>query len=42
MGTNVIHNRTIGEYTVIGSGPTVLHDIGSNVVAYGTPARVVR
>ncbi|MBS4218995.1 acetyltransferase [Bacillus sp. FJAT-49711] len=42
IGANVIHNRTIGVHTVIGAGSTVLHDFDSYVVAYGTPARVIR
>ncbi|MEH7226708.1 acetyltransferase [Bacillus sp. JJ1566] len=42
MGANVIHNRTIGEHTIVGAGSTVLNDLASYVVAYGTPARVIR
>jgi hypothetical protein len=32
----------IGDYTVIGAGATVLHDVPDRVVAYGTSAHVVR
>lgn len=42
IGANIIHGRIIGEHTVIGAGSTVLTDIASNSIAYGTPARVVR
>jgi acetyltransferase-like isoleucine patch superfamily enzyme len=38
----VVHGVRIGEHSVIGAGATVLHDIPDHVVAYGTPARVVR
>jgi acetyltransferase-like isoleucine patch superfamily enzyme len=38
----VIHGRAIGVHTVIGAGATVVKDIPDYVVAYGTPARVVR
>lgn len=42
LGAKVIHSLTIGSHTVIGAGSTVIHDIGSNAVAYGTPAKIVR
>jgi sugar O-acyltransferase (sialic acid O-acetyltransferase NeuD family) len=42
LGANIIHGRSIGEHTVIGAGATVLKDIPESVVAYGTPAKVVR
>jgi sugar O-acyltransferase (sialic acid O-acetyltransferase NeuD family) len=42
LGANIIHGKTIGEHTVIGAGSTVLTDIPSYQVAYGTPARVIR
>jgi sugar O-acyltransferase (sialic acid O-acetyltransferase NeuD family) len=42
LGANVIHGRAIGEHAVIGAGSTVLSDISSYSVAYGTPAKVVR
>lgn len=40
MGANVLQKRRIGRNTVIGAGATVVHDIGDNCVAIGTPARV--
>jgi len=42
LGANVIHSIKIGEHTVIGAGATVIRDVGSNVVAYGTPAKIKR
>jgi sugar O-acyltransferase (sialic acid O-acetyltransferase NeuD family) len=42
LGANVIHSRKIGEHTVIGAGATVIDDIKPHVVAFGTPARIIR
>jgi sugar O-acyltransferase (sialic acid O-acetyltransferase NeuD family) len=42
LGANVIHNVKVGSHTVVGAGATAVSDLPSNVVAYGTPARVVR
>lgn len=42
IGAKVSHGVAIGRHTVIGAGSTVLTDIGDQVVAYGTPARVIR
>jgi sugar O-acyltransferase (sialic acid O-acetyltransferase NeuD family) len=42
LGANIIHGVKIGRHTVVGAGATVLNDLPSQVVAYGTPARVVR
>jgi sugar O-acyltransferase (sialic acid O-acetyltransferase NeuD family) len=42
LGANVIHRVAIGEHTVVGAGALVLDDLPPNVVAYGSPARVVR
>jgi sugar O-acyltransferase (sialic acid O-acetyltransferase NeuD family) len=42
LGSSVIHSIKISEHTVIGAGSTVLHDIESPVIAYGTPAKVIR
>lgn len=33
---------TIGDNTVIGAGSVVTKDIPANVVAYGTPCKVIR
>jgi sugar O-acyltransferase (sialic acid O-acetyltransferase NeuD family) len=42
LGACVIHGIRIGAHTVVGAGATVLSDIPDHVVAYGSPARVVR
>jgi sugar O-acyltransferase (sialic acid O-acetyltransferase NeuD family) len=42
IGATVSNSLCIGPHSVIGAGATVLEDIGSHVVAYGTPAKVVR
>ncbi|SFB29945.1 sugar O-acyltransferase, sialic acid O-acetyltransferase NeuD family [Cohnella sp. OV330] len=42
IGARIVHSTSIGEHTVIGAGATVLSDIGSYSIAYGTPARVIR
>lgn len=43
LGASVtVTNRAhVGSRTVIGAGATVLHDIGDNAFAVGTPARIV-
>ncbi len=42
LGANVIHGMTIGEHTVVGAGATVVRSLPDRVVAYGTPARIIR
>jgi len=42
LGANLIHGISIGAHSVIGAGATVVTSIGTNVVAYGTPAKIVR
>ena len=41
-GVIVLAGVTIGDNTVIGAGSVVTHDIPSNVVAVGTPCKVLR
>ncbi len=41
-GVIVLPGITIGDNTVIGAGSVVTKDIGSNVVAVGNPAKVIR
>ena len=41
-GATVINNVNVGSGTVVGAGSVVISDIGSNVVAYGVPARLAR
>ncbi len=38
----LIHGINIGEHTVVGAGSIVMKSIDSFVVAYGTPAKVIR
>jgi sugar O-acyltransferase (sialic acid O-acetyltransferase NeuD family) len=42
MGAMVVHGVCVGEQTVVGAASLVARDLGSQVVAYGVPARVVR
>lgn len=42
IGASVSHAVSIGDHTVVGAGAVVLSDLPERVVAYGTPARVVR
>ena len=41
-GAIIMPGVSIGDNTVIGAGSLVTHDIPANVVAYGSPCRVVR
>lgn len=42
MGTNIINGVKIGKNTIIGTGSVVTKDIPDNVVAYGSPCKIVR
>ncbi|MFT8611003.1 MAG: DapH/DapD/GlmU-related protein, partial [Liquorilactobacillus nagelii] len=44
IGSNVqiLPNVSIGANSVIGAGSTVTHNIPSNVVAFGSPCRIIR
>lgn len=42
LGAAVIHGIRIGAHTIVGAGATVLADLDDHVVAFGTPAKVVR
>lgn len=42
MGTNILHQIKIGKNTIIGAGSTVTKDIPDNVVAYGSPCKIIR
>jgi acetyltransferase-like isoleucine patch superfamily enzyme len=42
IGAVVIHGIDVGEHTVIGAGSLVMRSMESFVVAYGSPARVIR
>jgi len=42
LGANVIEGINIGHHTVIGAGSLVVDNIKNHVVAYGSPAQIVR
>ena len=42
IGSNIVHKIEIGEHTVIGAGSTVLNNIDSFCVSYGTPSKILR
>jgi len=42
MGTNILDGIKIGKNTIIGSGSLVTKDIPNDVVAYGSPCKVIR
>lgn len=42
MGSNIADSLSIGDNSIIGAGSLVLNDIPENVVATGTPAKVVK
>lgn len=42
MGTNILHTVKIGKNSIIGAGSVVTKDIPDNVVAYGSPCKVIR
>ncbi|CAN0599228.1 unnamed protein product, partial [Ectocarpus sp. 12 AP-2014] len=42
LGVNVINGIEIGQHTVIGAGALVVDHFGDNVMAYGSPARIIR
>jgi sugar O-acyltransferase (sialic acid O-acetyltransferase NeuD family) len=42
MGTNILHEVKIGKNTIIGAGSVVTRDIPDNVIAYGSPCKVIR
>ncbi|WP_419212573.1 acetyltransferase [Maribacter sp. X9] len=42
LGANIINGIEIGSHTVIGAGSLVVNSFGDELVAYGSPAKVVR
>jgi sugar O-acyltransferase (sialic acid O-acetyltransferase NeuD family) len=42
IGAVISHGLTVGAHTVVGAGSVVLRDVPDHVVAYGSPARVIR
>jgi len=42
LGSNIIQGLSVGEWTIIGAGATVIRDLPPKVVAVGTPAKPVK
>ena len=42
IGANVIPERTIGAWSVVGAGATVIEDVPERATVVGVPARVVK
>jgi sugar O-acyltransferase (sialic acid O-acetyltransferase NeuD family) len=42
IGSQILQGVSIGEGSIIGAGATVINDIPPNVMAVGTPARVIK
>jgi sugar O-acyltransferase (sialic acid O-acetyltransferase NeuD family) len=42
LGANIIHGRQIGANTVVGAGSTLISHLPANVLALGTPCRILR
>lgn len=42
LGVTIMDRLSIGENTVVGSGALVTRDLPDNVLAYGSPAKIIR
>jgi sugar O-acyltransferase (sialic acid O-acetyltransferase NeuD family) len=42
VGSRVIPKRTIGKWSIVGAGATVIHDVPAYCTVVGTPARVIK
>ena len=42
IGGNVVPNRSIGEWTVVGAGAVVIHDLPPRVTAVGVQAHIIK
>ncbi len=42
LGARLVHRIRVGRHSVVGAGSLVLDDVPDGVVAYGSPARVIR
>ena len=41
-GVTLIENMSVGEWSIVGAGATVVEDIPDSVVAVGVPAKVIK
>ena len=42
IGSAVIPGKTLGKYSTLGAGSTLIGDLPSHSVAVGTPAKVIK
>ncbi len=42
IGSSMLPNRMIGQWTIVGAGAAVIHDLPEHVTAVGAPARVIK
>lgn len=42
LGTNIIENITVGEYSVVGAGSLLVGNVSDCLMVYGAPAKIVR
>ncbi|WP_019668811.1 acetyltransferase [Eudoraea adriatica] len=42
LGAQIIENIKIGEHTVVGAGALVLNNLGSHLLSYGSPSKIIR
>ncbi|WP_396633446.1 NeuD/PglB/VioB family sugar acetyltransferase [Maribacter sp. R86514] len=42
LGANIVNGIEIGQHTIIGAGSLVVDHFGNNIVAYGSPAKIIR
>jgi sugar O-acyltransferase (sialic acid O-acetyltransferase NeuD family) len=41
IGSTIIHNRTVGEWSIVGGGAAVVRDVPSRTTAVGVPTRTI-
>lgn len=42
IGSVIIQGKSLGKYSVLGAGSTLINDLADNVVAVGSPAKVIK
>ena len=42
LGTKIIQKVNVGSNSIIGAGSTVIHDMPKNIIAFGTPCKVIK